>query len=68
MPRKSIKKEYVTVSIPVELAKQIDQLIESGKGGYVSRQEFVADAIRRRIEELLKYECRETLPQSEVKK
>ena len=54
MPRKSVKKEYVTVSIPIELAKKIDELIASGKGGYVSRQEFVADAIRRRIEELLK--------------
>jgi Arc/MetJ-type ribon-helix-helix transcriptional regulator len=55
MPKKTIgKKEYVTVSIPVELAKKIDELIESGKGGYVSRQEFVNDAIRRRIEELLK--------------
>ncbi len=54
MPRKGIKKEYVMVSIPIELAKQIDELVASGKGGYVSRQEFVADAIRRRIEELLK--------------
>lgn len=55
MPRKTVgKKEYVTVSIPVELAKKIDEIIEAGKGGYVSRQEFVADAIRRRIEELLK--------------
>jgi Arc/MetJ-type ribon-helix-helix transcriptional regulator len=55
MPRKTVgKKEYVTVSIPVELAKKIDELIESGKGGYVSRQEFVNDAIRRRIEEPLK--------------
>ncbi len=53
MPRKGVKKEYVTVSIPVELAKQIDELVASGEGGYVSRQEFIADAIRRRIEELL---------------
>jgi hypothetical protein len=35
MPRKGIKKEYVTVSIPIELAKQIDELVASGKGNFL---------------------------------
>ncbi|WP_338604887.1 ribbon-helix-helix domain-containing protein (plasmid) [Sulfolobus tengchongensis] len=60
MPRKSQsvkKKQYITVSIPTDLAEEIDKLIETNPG-YISRQEFIIDAIRRRIEELIKLECK----------
>lgn len=43
---------YVTLKIPVALAEEIDQLIESGTLGYRSRAEMVNDAIRRRIEQI----------------
>mgnify|MGYP001770686046 CR=1 FL=1 len=55
MPRSTGgKKDYTTIQIPRELVEMIDKIIEERKGGYRSRTEFVADAVRRRIEELLK--------------
>ena len=44
--------DYVTLKIPRALADEIDQIIESGTLGYRSRAELVADAVRRRVEEL----------------
>ncbi|QGA67419.1 ribbon-helix-helix domain-containing protein [Sulfolobus sp. E11-6] len=53
MPKKD-KIEWVGVKIPKSLADQIDEILKMGKAGYTSRQEFVIDAVRRRIEELTK--------------
>jgi metal-responsive CopG/Arc/MetJ family transcriptional regulator len=48
MPRKG----WVNVAIPEDLAKIIDEVIEVKKYGYRSRQDFVIDAVRRRLEHL----------------
>jgi metal-responsive CopG/Arc/MetJ family transcriptional regulator len=54
MPRSKGSSDYVTVQIPKELVDMIDTILAEKKGGYRSRTEFVADAVRRRIEDLLK--------------
>jgi len=43
------KRSYTTTNIPNVLVDRIDRLIESGRGGYVSRSDFILDAIRRRL-------------------
>lgn len=47
----SRRRKYMTVSLPLELIEEIDQIIRAGHG-YESRPEFIKDAIRRRLEEL----------------
>ena len=49
MPRTKSKKE-TSIKITKELADLIDQLMEEGKIGYRSRQEFCNDAIRRLVD------------------
>ncbi len=44
--------EYVTVRLPKTLMDEIDRLIGSRVLGYRSRAEFVAEAIRWRLEAL----------------
>jgi len=46
------KRGYAKVNIPKQLAELIDEVIKDGKYGYRSRDEFVTDAVRRRLEEL----------------
>jgi metal-responsive CopG/Arc/MetJ family transcriptional regulator len=42
---------YVTVKIPKELAREIDEFIEESKNlGYISRAELVKDAVRRLLD------------------
>jgi len=48
MPRRG----WVTVALPEELVRIIDQVVASGKFGYRSRQDFVIDAVRIRLREL----------------
>jgi len=43
---------FVSVSIPEELIKEIDKILASHKGGYESRPEFIKEAIRKRLEEM----------------
>ena len=45
-------KNYVKVNLPKYLADVIDTLVKEGRYGYKSRDEFVADAVRRRLEQL----------------
>ena len=45
-------KGWVSISIPEELAKLIDQVVEQKKYGYRNRQDFVIDAIRIRLRQL----------------
>jgi len=48
------RKKRTTVSIPVKMHEFIKKLIEEEKlpGGYISVDEFVRDAIRKRLREL----------------
>jgi len=43
------EKEYVTLKIPIELAKAIDGVV--GKMGFRTRAEFAKDAIRRLLDQ-----------------
>ncbi len=45
---------YAKVALPKELFKKIEELIEETDLGYRSVNEFVVDAVRRRVEELEK--------------
>jgi len=38
--------------LPEELIQKIDKMVEAQQHGYRSRNEFVTDAVRRRLEEL----------------
>lgn len=52
MPEKE-KTEYKTTNLPAKLYEKIEKLIRSyPEFGYRSVMEFVADAVRRRLEEL----------------
>jgi len=47
------KRKWVWISIPAEMAKLIDRAIgERPEYGYRSRNEFVEDAVRRKLREL----------------
>ena len=41
-----------TVALPEEIIERIDTLVKEQKHGYRSRNEFVTDAVRRRLDEL----------------
>ncbi len=43
---------YVTVKIPKELIREIDELIKKQVGGYKSRPELIKEAIRMRLKEV----------------
>jgi metal-responsive CopG/Arc/MetJ family transcriptional regulator len=42
-------KRYVNVKLPVELADEIDKVLEKKVLGYRSRAEFVAEAVRSKL-------------------
>jgi Arc/MetJ-type ribon-helix-helix transcriptional regulator len=44
--------DYQPIAIPREIIKMIDTIIADGRFTYVSRNDFVRDAVRRRIEEI----------------
>lgn len=48
------RKDYVPIGIPKEMVELIDKILEDKRFAYVSRQDFVRDAIRRRLDEILK--------------
>lgn len=43
---------FVTLALRAELVKKIDRFLERNDWGFNSRADFVADAVRRRLEEL----------------
>lgn len=47
------RRKYNYVGIPTELYRQIEKVIEYRQFGYRTPTEFVVDAVRRRLEELL---------------
>jgi len=44
-----VPKRYVNVKIPVELADEVDKILDKKLLGYRSRAEFVAEAIRDKL-------------------
>jgi len=48
--------DYVGVGLPKELIVEVDRLVNRGALGFRSRAEFIADAIRRRLEEIVSIE------------
>ena len=43
------RKRYLNVSIPEDLAKEIDKIIKKSKLGYDSRAGFIMEAVREKI-------------------
>ena len=48
MPRKG----YTSISIPDEMAREIDKIVSQKKHGYSSRADLIADAVRRLAKDL----------------
>src|SRR6266571_8211564 len=44
--------DYLSVRLPKELMSEIDRLVSRKAFGFRSRAEFIADAVRRRLEEI----------------
>ena len=44
--------KYANFKISEQLAKKVSEIVDSGLLGYRSANEFVNDAVRRRVEEL----------------
>ena len=48
--------DYLSVRLPRELMTEVDRLVGRRAFGFRSRAEFIADAIRRRLEQILELE------------
>lgn len=46
------RKERKTVNVPLEMYEMVKKIVENGKLGYVSADDFIRDAIRKRLREL----------------
>jgi len=49
-----VPKQYVNVKIPIELADEIDKVLEKKLLGYRSRAEFVAESVRDKLIQIKK--------------
>ena len=47
-------KKYTNVNLPEGIIETIDEIVQIKELGYTSRAEFVKDAIRKSIQELMK--------------
>ena len=47
-------KRYINVNLPEDVIKTIDRIVGIKGLGYTSRAEFVKDAIRKSVQELMK--------------
>jgi metal-responsive CopG/Arc/MetJ family transcriptional regulator len=45
-------KGYVTIALPKIIIEQVEEIIKDKKHGYVSRPEFIKEAIREKIRTL----------------
>ncbi len=50
----SMAVKYANFKVSTNLAKKVQEIVDSGALGYRSANEFANDAIRRRVEEILK--------------
>lgn len=46
------RKGYTTIALPNVLLDQVDEIIKDGKYGYISKPEFIKEAIREKIQKL----------------
>lgn len=46
--------KYSNFKVSTDLAKKVQEIVDSGALGYRSANEFANDAIRRRVEEVLR--------------
>jgi metal-responsive CopG/Arc/MetJ family transcriptional regulator len=51
---------YVTIKLPKDLVKQIDEVLERQSLGYASRAELVKDAVRGFLGRIKRMEAKET--------
>ena len=56
--------KYTNIPLPNELTKEIDNLIKHGEYGYKTKSEFVKEAVRGKLHELIKLKALK----SEIKK
>ncbi|MGQ9780847.1 MAG: ribbon-helix-helix domain-containing protein [Nitrososphaeria archaeon] len=49
-----MEKKWKTIQLPEELIKVVDEIVNKPELGYTSRSEFVKEAVRLRIEDILK--------------
>lgn len=49
-----LPKRYVNVKLPIELADEVDKILEKKLLGYRSRGEFVAESVRDKLLQLKK--------------
>lgn len=47
------KKRYTNIPLPDELAKQIENVINTSELGYKTKSEFVKEAVREKLRELI---------------
>ena len=48
------RKGYTTIALPNVLLDQVDEIVDSKKYGYVSKPEFIKEAIREKLRNLKK--------------
>ena len=48
------KKKWMTVQLPEDLLKEVDEIAATPGYGYTSRSEFIKESVRHRIAELEK--------------
>lgn len=56
LPRTMADPNYLNVRLPKQLIAQVDRIVDRKALGFRSRAEFIADAIRRRLEQILELE------------
>ncbi len=60
LPRAMADPNYLNVRLPKQLIAQVDRIVDRKALGFRSRAEFIADAIRRRLEQILELEAAST--------
>jgi len=48
------RKGYTTIALPNVLLDQVEEVIKNKKHGYISKPEFIKDAVRRLLTEVRK--------------
>ena len=51
--KKTEQQEYINIPLPIGLAKEIDDIIKEGEYGYKTKSEFVKEAVREKLRELI---------------